>query len=177
MKLIFIYGPPAAGKNTIGQELAHLTKYRFFHNHLVVDAVLSLFDFGTPSFVKMRAHLWDALLNEAVSSKVEGVIFTFNPENSVPKEYIPSLLQHLKQQGADILIVKVICPESVIESRLAEPSRLKYKKLSSLDLYRELRDRDVFNDSAMPIADLEIDSSILTPTENAKKIYAYLQLS
>jgi tRNA A37 N6-isopentenylltransferase MiaA len=33
MELLFIYGPAAVGKLTIGRELAKLTGYRLFHNH------------------------------------------------------------------------------------------------------------------------------------------------
>ncbi|HEY5442147.1 MAG TPA: hypothetical protein VIJ68_01265 [Candidatus Saccharimonadales bacterium] len=44
MKLIIIYGPPAAGKHTVGQKLSELTGYKFFYNHLTVDVVRALFD-------------------------------------------------------------------------------------------------------------------------------------
>ena len=37
MKLIFIYGLPATGKLTVAVELAAMTGYKLFHNHLVVD--------------------------------------------------------------------------------------------------------------------------------------------
>jgi len=42
MKLVFIYGPPASGKLTVARELATLTGYRLFHNHLIVDAVAAV---------------------------------------------------------------------------------------------------------------------------------------
>jgi hypothetical protein len=40
MKLTFIYGLPATGKLTIAVELAAMTGYKLFHNHLVVDLLL-----------------------------------------------------------------------------------------------------------------------------------------
>jgi hypothetical protein len=43
MRLVFIYGIPATGKLTVAQELAKRTGYSLFHNHLVVDLLLSLF--------------------------------------------------------------------------------------------------------------------------------------
>jgi shikimate kinase len=33
MNFIVIFGPPAVGKMTVGQELARLTGYKLFHNH------------------------------------------------------------------------------------------------------------------------------------------------
>ncbi len=43
MKLIFIYGPPAVGKTTVGRELANITGYKFFYNHLTVPAAKAIF--------------------------------------------------------------------------------------------------------------------------------------
>lgn len=51
MELIFIYGPAVVGKLTIGRELAKLTGFRLFHNHLTVDAIMAVFDFGRESFI------------------------------------------------------------------------------------------------------------------------------
>lgn len=55
--VIFLHGPPAAGKYTIGRELARLTGWPLFHNHLVVDLLLGLFPFGSSAFVAHRERL------------------------------------------------------------------------------------------------------------------------
>ena len=34
MKHLFLYGAPAVGKLTVAKELADLTGYKLFHNHL-----------------------------------------------------------------------------------------------------------------------------------------------
>jgi len=36
--LVFIVGPPAVGKMTVGRELSSLTGFPFFHNHLTIEA-------------------------------------------------------------------------------------------------------------------------------------------
>jgi hypothetical protein len=58
MKLIFLYGLPAVGKLTVAKELASATSFKLFHNHLAVDLLLSVFDFGTPPFVELREQIW-----------------------------------------------------------------------------------------------------------------------
>lgn len=52
MQVIFLHGPAASGKHTIGSALSRLTGLPRFHNHLAVDADLSLFPFGDPSFIR-----------------------------------------------------------------------------------------------------------------------------
>lgn len=62
MKLIFIYGPAAAGKLTVARVLAEQTGVALFHNHLVVDAVMAVFPFGSEPFVRLREHFgWRSL--------------------------------------------------------------------------------------------------------------------
>jgi hypothetical protein len=48
--LLFIIGPPAVGKMTVGKGLSHRTGLPLFHNHLSIEAVLPVFDFGTEAF-------------------------------------------------------------------------------------------------------------------------------
>src|ERR1700744_3598970 len=58
MDLVFIHGPAAAGKLTVGKALAALTGYPLFHNHLIVDAVAAVFPFGSAAFVRLRQDFW-----------------------------------------------------------------------------------------------------------------------
>ena len=50
MKLIYLHGPPAAGKYTIAKALETKIGARIFHNHLTIDVAKAIFDFGTPAF-------------------------------------------------------------------------------------------------------------------------------
>ena len=70
MKLIFLYGLPATGKLTVAMELAAMTGFRHFHNHLVVDLLLSVFDFGSPPFVALREDIWLSVFDQACRNQV-----------------------------------------------------------------------------------------------------------
>ena len=68
MRLVFIYGLPATGKLTVAQKLAEITDYPLFHNHLVVDLLLSVFEFGSAPFVQLREEFWLSVIKAAEAS-------------------------------------------------------------------------------------------------------------
>ena len=77
MKLIFLHGLPGVGKLTVARELGKLTGYKVFHNHLAVDLVESVFEFGSEPFVELREMLWLAVFTQSVKANLAGLIFTF----------------------------------------------------------------------------------------------------
>ncbi|NCS98135.1 MAG: hypothetical protein GW762_06140, partial [Candidatus Pacebacteria bacterium] len=78
MQLIFIYGPPAAGKLTIARELANLTNFRLYHNHLAGDLVESIFDREKHShiFYSQIGEVNLLMLSKAAAEGIAGVIVT-----------------------------------------------------------------------------------------------------
>ena len=58
MKLVLIHGAPAVGKLSVARELAKLTGFRLFHNHLTVDLVSAVFPFGSQPFILARKQVW-----------------------------------------------------------------------------------------------------------------------
>lgn len=173
MNLLFLHGAPASGKYTVGRELAHLTGYRLFHNHLVVDAVLSVYDFGTPGFIALRETIWREVFSRAAADSLAGLIFTFNPENSVRQEFIDWLFQEL---SAKVLSVQFALSEEEIERRLSSESRHRHRKLTDLALYRQLREAGVFESPLIPRTDLRIDTAQHAPLAAARMIADYFEL-
>jgi shikimate kinase len=57
MKLVILFGPPAVGKMTVGQELANLTGFRLFHNHMTIELTLNFFAFNTKEFAHLNSLL------------------------------------------------------------------------------------------------------------------------
>ena len=53
MHFVFVFGPPAVGKMTVGRELASLTGYKLLHNHAPIEPLLEIFEFGSPSFGRL----------------------------------------------------------------------------------------------------------------------------
>ena len=75
--LVFIVGPPAVGKMTVGHELAQRTGLRLFHNHHTIDLVLPFFEFGTPPFSRLVGEFRRRIFEEVAASELPGLIFTY----------------------------------------------------------------------------------------------------
>lgn len=174
MELIFIYGLPAAGKLTVATELAAITGYKLFHNHLVVDLLLSVFDFGSPPFVELREDIWLSVFEQACRSKLPGLIFTFTPEGTVRPGFIREVKSTLAREGGEIDFVELVCPLAELKRRMDSPSRLGYQKLSSVSLFEQLHADGVFDASHMPEPLLSIDTSLRTPNQAAMEIAGML---
>lgn len=169
MKLIFIYGQAGAGKLTVGRELADLTGYALFHNHLVVDAVGAVFPFGSEPFVRLRERFWLDVFAEAAAAG-RSLIFTFAPEASVAPDF-PERARALVQAGdGETYFVRLNVSDEEQERRIDAPSRAAFGKLKSLDLLRELRVQFKTAMEAMPPPFLTVDTEALAPKAAARAI-------
>ncbi|MBT3218511.1 MAG: shikimate kinase [Proteobacteria bacterium] len=169
MKLVFIHGPVASGKYTIGKELANLTGFPLFHNHLTVDLVCTLFDFGSPPFVELREAIWLKSFSEAAKAGIS-LIFTFAPEKTVRQVFIAQTIRVIEHQGGQVFFVELQCPEDGVERRIEDQSRAKFGKLRSVTEYRRLRQEGVFSSPLLPDSHIRIDTSLVEPAEAAHQI-------
>lgn len=174
---VFLHGPPACGKYTVARELAALTGFELYHNHLVVDEVLKSHAFGTPAFVAERDRLWREHFTAFLRRRPPvGLIFTFNPENSVPQEFIDWLFASGSSAGVPLHSVGLVAPEAVLESRLGTEQRRGFRKLVDLELYRRLRTTGTFLTPVIPRTDLVLDTHTLTPADAARRIRDHFRL-
>ncbi len=166
MKLIFVYGLPATGKLTVARELSGLTGYKVFHNHLVVDLLLSVFEFGSPGFVQIREEIWLSVFRHARESGLPGLIFTFAPERTVRDGFVDEVVRAV----GEVDFVKLVCPLPELLDRLDQPSRSERQKLTSRTMFEQLRADGCFDDSYMPEPRVTVDTSTCSPAEAARRI-------
>lgn len=170
MHLLFLHGPAAAGKYTVARELAALTGFELYHNHLVVDEVLKTHAFGTPGFVAERDRHWRKFFTKFPGPGRVNIIFTFNPENTVPQAFIDWLFAEPVRRGVKFTSVQITAEEAVIESRIASKQRQQFRKLTDVALYRQLRDSGAFAAPLIPRTNLRIDTGKTSPVEAAVRI-------
>ena len=176
MKLIFIFGLPATGKLTVAQELVAITGYKLFHNHLVVDLLLTVFEFGSPEFVALREEMWLSVFEQASRSQLPGLIFTFAPETTVRPAFIANTKSTVAAGGGEVDFIELTCPLPELKRRMGSLSRLQYKKLTSVPLFEQLHEEGSFDASYMPRPKISIDTSDNQPARAALQIARALNL-
>ncbi|MGW5238618.1 AAA family ATPase [Monashia sp. NPDC004114] len=117
MHLVNVIGPPAAGKMTVGRELCELTGFRLFHNHMSIEPLLGVFDFGTPSFSRLNSMIRREVIAEAVAADLPGLVFTYAWDFDDPREL--QRVEHLIEP-----VVRAGCPVDFVELYAAQPIRL-----------------------------------------------------
>lgn len=177
MRLIFIYGLPATGKLTVARELAAITGYQVFHNHLVVDMAQSVFAFGSKPFVELREDVWLSVFRKAAENQFPGLVFTFAPEATVRPAFISDTIKTVGEGGGSVDFVELTCPFDELKRRIPDASRHQYKKLSSVALFEQLQGDGIFDGFVMPKPRVSIDTSTCIPARAALEIARGLELS
>lgn len=173
MHLVFLYGPPAAGKYTVAKLLAAETGYALFHNHLVVDAVAAVFPFGSESFVRLREDFWMKTF-EAAACEERPLIFTFQPEGSVAPDFAQRVADLVRGAGGQVTFVHLTLSREEQVARIDNADRAKFGKLRDVVLLKALQDEFATCERAMPAPDLAIDTARVPPEEAAAMIRAVL---
>ena len=170
MRLIFLYGLPATGKLTVAHELKALSGFQLFHNHLAVDLLLSTFEFGSEPFVLLREQIWLSVFEQAVRAGLPGLIFTFAPEATVRDSFIAETVRTVESASGTVDFAALTCPIDEIRKRLAHPSRARFGKLTSVELFDQLLAADTFSRPRMPEPIISVDTSISSPARAALEI-------
>lgn len=176
MRLIFLCGLPGVGKLTIARELAKLTGFRVFHNHLTVDLVLSVFDFGSTPFVELREVVWLEVFKRSVVADLNGLIFTFAFDRTVRDDFVEKTRDLIESAGGEILFVELRCSTEELERRIEHPSRQRFGKLSSVVTFRELQASGAFSDPGLPKNRLVVDTTSVSASDSARFIAIELGL-
>jgi len=175
MKLLIIYGAPAAGKLTIATEVARRTGFKLFHNHVSIDCVKPVFDFGTTPFLRMIETIRFAMIAEAAREGVD-LIHTFVYALGEDDEHFAKLIASAEDNGGEVHLVLLKCETDELKARIGNDSRVRIGKLSDPDAVDgSLKKYDLR--STYPGRDsLVIDTTTTTADDTAEQIIQHLAL-
>lgn len=176
MKFVVICGPPAVGKLTVAKELAKITGFKVFHNHLAFDLVHTLFEFDKGLFWKLITKIKMDVIEAAAKEKsVKGIIYTFCYTPSDDKQ-IRKLEKMLKKHNVKVYYVNLMTNKQTLFKRVKHASRKNFGKLKTIkNLKTAFKKWNLF---ATPPFEplLRIDNTSLSAKKAAEMIKQYYLL-
>jgi len=176
MRLIFIYGPPAAGKLTVGECLAARTGYKLFHNHLTVDLAHALFEFGSAPFGRYVEHLRFEAFETAARAGLAGMIFTFVYALGADDGFVRAVQEIIERFEGEVCFVQLVCDRAALEQRVQGASRQRFRKITDGALLRAVIGRHEVFQPIPFVSSLTIDTTELAAEEAAGRIAAHYGL-
>lgn len=128
MKLVFIFGPQAVGKMTVGQELAKITELKLFHNHMTIDLLVPLFGF-TPEMWELCHRFRQEIFKTYAKGGQYGLIFTavWAFDQQEDWDYTDRMCRIFRSAGAEIYFVELEADVAVRLNRNRSAHRLAVK--------------------------------------------------
>jgi hypothetical protein len=185
--LVFIVGPPAVGKMTVGHALAERTGLKLFHNHHTIDLALRFFPYGTPPFHRLVGEFRRRIFEEVAASDLPGLIFTYvwafdHPSDAAAIEEYAS---HFRARDGRVVFVELEASQEERLRRNESAFRLAEKpfkrdlaasrrQLLEIDAKYQLSSKGVFDDRADY---LRIDNTNVSAAEVGERIIARFGLA
>ncbi|TYC66589.1 shikimate kinase [Streptomyces sp. CB01881] len=185
--LLFVIGPAAVGKMTVGGAIAERTGFKLFHNHLTIEPLLRLFPYESSQFQRLNHAFREQIFAEAAASDLPGLVFTLvwdfdDPEDAALVERYSA---PFRERGSRVLFLELSADQSVRLERNAGESRLAEKaskrdlawsngNLVGMDAKYRLNSVDDF--AHLPGAHLLIDNTDLEPGEVAERAVEHFGL-
>ncbi|RBP06222.1 AAA domain-containing protein [Rossellomorea aquimaris] len=129
MKFVFVFGPQAVGKMTVGQELAKITDLKLFHNHMTIDLVGHFFDYGTKEGKRLVSLFRREIFEEVSKSDLYGMIFTYvwAFDRQEDWDYVNEVSQLFESRGGTVYFVELGADVEERLERNKSSNRLEHK--------------------------------------------------
>lgn len=183
MKFVLLIGDGAVGKMTVGQELMKITGLKLFHDHMMLETVLQIFDNYDSDVIQ---DLRMTVFHHFAKSDREGMIYTFQWAFDLQEDwdYVERIFKVFHPYCEAFYIVELVAPLEVrllrnrTENRLLhKPSKRNLKFSDRLLVWDDKLYRTVSHENELPFENyIKINNSELSAHEVAKQIQEYFNL-
>ncbi len=180
-KVIFIFGPMASGKYTIGSKIGKKTGYLFLHNHVFTEIASELvggkkYSIHDKNFYGLLGRL-KCMILENRAGIVPGMIFTGVYAPGSGDKYIKRLLTLKKEIPAEYYFIQLKCSFDVLLRRVGNSSRKKfdhYKVTSRKRLKEDAEKRAI--SAYLPVKALVVHTDKNTIKKSVEQIINYCKV-
>jgi RNase adaptor protein for sRNA GlmZ degradation len=146
-----------------------------FHNHLSIDAILPVFDFGTKPFFRLVEMIRVETVAEAARENVD-LIYTFCYAKGLDESHVEKVERAVRENDADVYFVLLTCSEDELRRRVVLEDRRRFGKANTLEMMESfLTDYDLM--SPVPYSDtFVVDNTELSPEDTALRIIEHFGL-
>jgi AAA domain len=169
MTLLFVFGPPAVGKMTVGRAIADAGGFRLFHNHHVIEPLLDVFEFESPAFQTLMAEFRQRVLEEAAAADVD-LVFTLVWALDLPED-AAAIRHHLApfvDAGRHIVFVELYAGLETRLERNRTPYRLSEKKSK--------RDLAWSDDNVRGLERIQMNTGVPSPADEVIAQFPHLRI-
>jgi hypothetical protein len=184
--LLLIFGPPAVGKTTVGQEIERLTGLRLFHLHQIIDLVSHYFPYSPSpdsAFDRLVVSYRRQFFEEAARAGLR-VITTAGWRFDLPEETeaVRGYVRPFSDRGGQIYFVELLAPleTCIARNRTVNRQRLKRVDWSTEGYLRrdaEIHRYDSGGTIPFDLPFLRIETDDLSAEETAERICAHFGLA
>lgn len=185
---VLILGPHAVGKMTVGQELAKITGFRLFHNHMSIELSRKLFaPTETEEFEMLNNIIRQGVFEMFATRDLPGLIFTnlcaFDDPNNI--KYLTNTIVLFKRNDVDCYVVELCADFDVRLVRNKSENRLLHKESKRNLEWSEAEMRatsqewrlNSYDGEKLPFENyVKIDNTNIAPEEVAKMIIKHFEI-
>jgi deoxyadenosine/deoxycytidine kinase len=175
VKLVFIYGPPAVGKLTVATGLAKLTGFKLFDNHVSIDFVKSVFEYGTRQYWKLIEKYRLSMFKEAAKHGID-TIFTFVYDKATDDRFVKKTIQTISKEGSSACFVRLSCNQEELARRVRREGRRKAGKIGTKRLLASVLKRYGLGSEVRFQTSLRIDTTGISAKKSAETIVRHYKL-
>lgn len=145
MKLLILFGPPAVGKTAVGQIIEQQTDFKLFHNHMVMDGVMHVFEHNSPAEERLSRLIRGSIIEEAAKSEIN-LIFTYvwNFSRDKGKQNIDAYKRSYEEHGGEVQFIELVASDSERVARASHPDRFNYKTHTATAEEVATKDQSIF---------------------------------
>lgn len=180
-KVICIFGFIATGKFTIGEQVSKQLNMRFFHNHLLIDFVDSLFDRNSKERFRLVEEFRNKALMESVLAGNSCVMthayasgFT-SPTGLNDYDYLIELESRITQSGGELYGIHLVCDDDIALGRVGSESRQKYMKVTDESVMQGIIDLHLGQETPPLKNILVVDTGKISAKESVGKVINFIE--